>query len=476
MLPIGKEDARNICLSLLNEMPKRMDSNSKYIVKVLLHNNSSVELNSYDDNPLFLSYHWLDNNGNVIIHDGIRSPLTNAIESSQKREIEVTIHTPHTDTKISDFILRLTLVQEYIQWFDEPDINSYLDIRIIIDDEKWWDESEEDSIVFGNVSYLNKAKLKKYFQYQNMCRPLYLGIETVNICNLKCIICPCSKMTRKRGLMDMDLFKKIVSDYCEIDGGDVSLTPVIGDIFLDKYLLERIKYLKTQSKIRDIGFITNAIAASRFNDKDLRFIINSTYRIDISIYGLNEEEYSTMTRTKGSYDKMIKGIKRIVNLNEKSVISFGFRFLINHSQTEIEQWIINNFNRNIPFGYILEYANWGDETTIKMPLPYDAKWMPVQEQKKKLPCYFPLASTKVFLNGDVNFCLCIDYNNDITENTIGNIKYERLIDIYNGVKARALWKNGFSKCKTCTFKNITLINFIEDYFLYLDKPLQVFNV
>jgi len=57
MLPICKEDALNIRLSLLNEMPSKMDSSIKYVAKVLLHNNSSVELNSYGDNPLYLSYH-----------------------------------------------------------------------------------------------------------------------------------------------------------------------------------------------------------------------------------------------------------------------------------------------------------------------------------------------------------------------------------------------------------------------------------
>jgi len=73
---------------------------------------------------------------------------------------------------------------------------------------------------------------------------------------------------------------------------------------------------------------------------------------------------------------------------------------------------------------------------MKKPLPYDAKWSPVQKHIKEMPCYFPLASSKVFLDGDVNFCLCIDYNNDIKENTIGNIKHEKLIDIYIWSKSK----------------------------------------
>jgi hypothetical protein len=94
MLPISKEDARNIRLSLLG----KMDSNDSYIVKVLLHNNSSVKLNSYGDNPLRLSYHWLDAHGKVLIHDGIRSFFINEIEPSEKRESQIIIHTPPPPT------------------------------------------------------------------------------------------------------------------------------------------------------------------------------------------------------------------------------------------------------------------------------------------------------------------------------------------------------------------------------------------
>jgi hypothetical protein len=94
MLPISKEDARNIKLSLLNEIPNKMDSGDGYVAKVLLHNNSSVKLDSYGDNPLCLSYHWLDMNGNVIIYDGIRSLLTNEKKPSQKRKLEIIITPP----------------------------------------------------------------------------------------------------------------------------------------------------------------------------------------------------------------------------------------------------------------------------------------------------------------------------------------------------------------------------------------------
>ena len=42
--------------------------------------------------------------------------------------------------------------------------------------------------------------------------PSHLAIETTNICNSTCKFCPSIKQTRKKGVMDFDLFKKIIDD------------------------------------------------------------------------------------------------------------------------------------------------------------------------------------------------------------------------------------------------------------------------
>jgi hypothetical protein len=37
-------------------------------------------------------------------------------------------------------------------------------------------------------------------------------IETTNICPSNCIMCPHDKLSRSLGVMDMDIFKKVVDD------------------------------------------------------------------------------------------------------------------------------------------------------------------------------------------------------------------------------------------------------------------------
>jgi len=69
-----------------------------------------------------------------------------------------------------------------------------------------------------------------------------LQIETTNYCNGKCVFCPVQTMTRKRGVMDEDLFRKIVGDAVEMQPQDVLLF-LNGEPFLDRHLFDRIAFV-----------------------------------------------------------------------------------------------------------------------------------------------------------------------------------------------------------------------------------------
>jgi hypothetical protein len=65
-------------------------------------------------------------------------------------------------------------------------------------------------------------------------RPLMLICETTNICNNHCIICAYDHQTRKKQRMQQDVFRRTLEQYVEIGGGPLSLTPMVGDVFLDR--------------------------------------------------------------------------------------------------------------------------------------------------------------------------------------------------------------------------------------------------
>jgi len=43
----------------------------------------------------------------------------------------------------------------------------------------------------------------------------HISIETTNLCPAHCTICPREQLTQKLGIMDFDLFKKIIDDAAQ---------------------------------------------------------------------------------------------------------------------------------------------------------------------------------------------------------------------------------------------------------------------
>lgn len=62
------------------------------------------------------SYHWLDDKGEVVVHDGIRTSLGQPLLPGDEVTLTARICSPEQTGK---FTLRLTLVQERIAWFEQ---------------------------------------------------------------------------------------------------------------------------------------------------------------------------------------------------------------------------------------------------------------------------------------------------------------------------------------------------------------------
>jgi len=89
--------------------------------------------------------------------------------------------------------------------------------------------------------------------------PTTLFIELTNICNANCIYCGYRFMKRKKGIMDMKLFKKFIDEFDNAGGGDISLTGIVGDPLIDPNIIEKIRYARAKDNIRNIRFSTNGI-------------------------------------------------------------------------------------------------------------------------------------------------------------------------------------------------------------------------
>src|SRR3989338_7511982 len=144
------------------------------------------------------------------------------------------------------------------------------------------------------VSQINR--IKKLIEE----KPLILAVETISVCNARCVFCAYPGMKRKHEVMPLDIFEKIVKDYSALGGGALSLTPVMGDLLLDPHFLERYTILAKYDNIRQISFTTNGIAFAKFSDEQIRAIIQKTFLLQFSIGGLDEATYKKLYQDRTS--------------------------------------------------------------------------------------------------------------------------------------------------------------------------------
>jgi MoaA/NifB/PqqE/SkfB family radical SAM enzyme len=292
-------------------------------------------------------------------------------------------------------------------------------------------------------------------------KPVILYLETVNICSNDCIFCGYSKMNREKAIMPLATFEKALSDYSDMGGGPVSLTPIAGDVFFDDLLLERIKLSKKFKNITSIGFTTNAATSDRLSDNEMRWLVKNTDMMEISIYGLSEEEYNLITR-RNDYSKVIKNIARIIKINTEAGedggrMSFGLRFLKNHNFKRIRSFMRNELNKNIGYddfsSVYVTYGNWSGLIDTSTPLPLEAEWS--KEKAQHTPCLIPMIGGQVLADGSVSLCHCVDYGKE-SGFYLGNINKNSLSDIYSCKIIEKLWDLNDdpgmpSACTGCTF-------------------------
>lgn len=308
----------------------------------------------------------------------------------------------------------------------------------------------------AHIPEVYRSETISYFTHRGRFRPLALSIETVNICNNDCVICPYSIQTRKRQAMAPEVFNKVIDDYDALGGGPVTLTPMVGEVFLDKRLEERVQRLRATPSITRVSAITNGSMAHLYDDRELANLIEGFDRLSISVYGLDAEEYEAMSRTP-HYERFLDGAARLLRLGGTRKVSLGARHLKRRSPEEVDAWLGGLADRagvaksEIRFAGASAYANWGVFDTSR-PLPFDAEWMAPQTNTEQ--CALPLISLQVLSDGRVSFCGCADFDGK-SELMLGDIRQSTLADLLSGERVRELWrwdKNGVPEpCKGCTF-------------------------
>jgi len=293
---------------------------------------------------------------------------------------------------------------------------------------------------------LDKDKELSYNHMINIVknRPLDINIEVVNKCPMKCCFCCNRKIERNKQIMDMNLFKKICDDYYDIGGGGFALSSMQSDLFQDPLLMERLTYIKPL-KDKFYVYTTNPlISIGKYNDNELKQILEVFNYITVSVLGLNKEDYAKMGGID-LFDKFISNLERIGEIikrnNLDTIIKLAYRTF---KKEELENDVLYSQlnNRYGKEGVIDKFFSWSGNIS-QDDLPEGATVIYKNNMSEIENCAASVSTLAISPNGNVIGCGCIDWNE---EYVIGNIKESSILEIWRNAKAEQ-FRNAFENGK-----------------------------
>lgn len=98
-------------------VPAHAEPGQRFSLRVEVRNGSDFLLASTFPHPVHLGYHWLGEDGSMVVYDAPRSALLPPLPPGSREIYPVTVIAPGSPGR---YTLRLALVQEGVRWYDEP--------------------------------------------------------------------------------------------------------------------------------------------------------------------------------------------------------------------------------------------------------------------------------------------------------------------------------------------------------------------
>ncbi len=263
--------------------------------------------------------------------------------------------------------------------------------------------------------------------------PDIVQIESTNLCNAKCVFCPRDEMHRRQGVMDFDLFRKVV-DECAALGITHVRVHNYGEPFLDRQLVEKVRYAKSKG-IAEVGMISNG---SLITEELARGMLEAGLdAINISVDASGKEVFES-TRLHLKYDDVINNVRTIARLKQemgrthpKLILSF-----VRQNNSAEEQAFIREWSRIADKIHITDLHNWAGTLNATSDVNY--------------PCYRLWLTFTVLWDGRVSMC-CADFDG---RHIMGDLRTQSIAEVWNSPLYRAarrqhLESGGPEICRSC---------------------------
>lgn len=243
-----------------------------------------------------------------------------------------------------------------------------------------------------------------------------MRFEVATTCNYNCTICPINELTRKKEIMDFDLFRRLFDKICsETNQYDTITFPGMGEPLLDKSLDKKIGHVKKNRKNITVLVLTNGsyLTPDRFKEFENLGVAS----VRVSFYGNDSESYSKVHGVSNEelFYKVRDNLVKISHLKTSTQLLLTYNAVNGHNDHDIKN-VIKFWKDKVDLIEIWNPHNWVDGKNFRAV------------QKEQLnTCGRPFnGPLQIQVDGTVNMC-CFDFDGKLT---IGDLKSQSLKQIF----------------------------------------------
>lgn len=309
------------------------------------------------------------------------------------------------------------------------------------------------------VNGLRKWRRSRRSSYN--VRPFVIvNIELTNKCPLRCVMCPrTNNMTRPLGLMEFDVFRKVIDEYVEANphGARFNSTWLhhFGESLVHPEFGRFMRY--AVSKGVKAGMSVNPIMLTKPVAREL--LEARPAQLCISLDGHDDKSFMDIRGLKDAYDKskenLLEFLKLKIEMGSKTHVVLQ---MIDFSLNRASIAALEAYWKNVPGideSLCKNFTTWnGDAGDVnrftEAPRPANAV---LAARFGYAGCTRPWETLSVAWDGEVLSC-CFDYDKKYP---LGSVKEMTLAEIWNGPRMRALREEFLSNrvtnplCRDCEY-------------------------
>jgi MoaA/NifB/PqqE/SkfB family radical SAM enzyme len=275
-------------------------------------------------------------------------------------------------------------------------------------------------------------------------------VESTNVCNLDCIMCPTGLHidTRPKGFMEWDLYTRIIDEIAPF--AEAVVLHSWGEPLLHKNIIEMIKYAKE----RDLWVETSTNATRLTEEVGRKLLEAGLDRVYLSMDGLTKETYEKV-RVKGKFEQVLGNIERFLDLKHElgSPIEADIQIVrLSETDAEVDEFVRRWQSSRADLINIKELDTWGGQIEDVSDLAANEEQVDATVNADRRPCPNLWYHCHIHWNGTLVSC-SRDYD---AVTPLGNVANGGVLKTWHGARMRMMrqWHSERNfcahQCVNCT--------------------------